>query len=165
MEQEGGVHSLPHHIVAAERKRQIADATRYFCSRTGLFDNSGSFYESNSVFVMFLNTGCNSENIRVEYDVSRVETHLLRQNSIGALTNLHLSLQCIGLPLFVEGHHHHGSAEAATYLRLVDKRFFSFLQRNRVDNTFPLQAFQTCFDHAEFGGVNHHRYPGNIGLG
>ncbi len=77
------------------------------------------------VVVMRFNTGRNGKNIGIENDVFRRETHLLRQDLVGATADLNLPLTGIGLSHFIKCHHHHGSPVAADKPGMMDKCGFA----------------------------------------
>ncbi len=151
MVQEHRVHSLTNGIVAAEREREVADAAADFGARAGSLDLAGGFYEVDRVFVVFLDTGGNGENIGVENDVRRVVAYFFDKDLVGALADVYFSLNRIGLALFVESHHHNGRTETAADFGLADKLADAFFHGNGIDDTFPLQAFQARFDHLKLG--------------
>ncbi len=113
---------------------------------------------------MLFNTGRHGEDIRVEDDVFRRETHLFGENFVGSAANFDFTRAGIGLPLLIKGHHHHCRAVATQKLRMMNKGFHALFHRNRVDDAFTLNALQPFFDNLPFGGVDHDWYTGNIRL-
>ena len=99
---------------------------------------------------MFLNTCGYCKNIRVKYDVVRLETDLFDQNLISTGTNLYFTFHRIGLTFFIKSHDDGCCTIFANDFSLFDKLFLAFFHRNRVDNTLALHTFQTRFDDVEF---------------
>ncbi len=64
------------------------------------------------VVVVLFNTGRHGEDIRVEDDVFRRETHLFGENFVGSAANFDFTLAGVGLALLIKGHHHHCRAVA-----------------------------------------------------
>ena len=93
------------------------------------------------------------------------KSELSDQDVVGALADLGLARERIGLAGLVERHHHHGRAVTPGDLRLVDEFLLAFLHRDRVHHRLALDAFQAGFDHGEFGGIDHDRDAGDVGLG
>ena len=69
MVQERGVHGLPNGVIAAERKRDVADAAAYAASRQRLLDLSARLNEREGVLVVLLNTCGDGKNVGIEDDV------------------------------------------------------------------------------------------------
>ena len=65
---------------------------------------------------MFLDAGGDRKNIRVENDVGRIEADFLGKDFVGALADLDLALDRVGLALFVERHDDDGGAVVAAQL-------------------------------------------------
>ena len=65
------MHGFAHGVVAAERKRNVADAAADFGQWQLCFDLPRRFNEINGVVVVFFNAGGNGQNIRIENDVLR----------------------------------------------------------------------------------------------
>ena len=54
---------------------------------------------------------------------------------------------------------------AQAELGLLDELLLALFQRNGVHNRLALKALQPGLDHRPFGGIDHHRNAGDIGLG
>ena len=93
------------------------------------------------------------------------KSELPDQDVVGALADLGLARERVGLARFVERHHHHGRAMAPRDLRLVDELLLALLHRDRVHHRLALDAFQAGLDHVEFRGIHHHGHAGDVGLG
>ena len=89
----------------------------------------------------------------------------LGQQLVGALADLDLALDGVGLALLVERHHDHRRAVAPDGLRLVQEIGFAFLEADRVDDRLALHALQAGFDHRPLRAVDHHRHARDLGLG
>ena len=114
---------------------------------------------------MLFHTCGNRQNIGVENNVERVHAHTTCQQRVCALRYRYAPLVCSGLPLFVEAHDHHGSSVPHHIAGMAEKHFFSFFQRDGIDDTLTLQTFQSCQNHLPVGGVDHDRHRGNIRFG
>jgi hypothetical protein len=95
---------------------------------------------------------------------SRRKADAVDQDVVGARGDRHLALERIGLARFVKRHDDDRGAVAAYELRMADKRVLALLERDRIDHRLALHAFQSGFDHREFGGVDHQRHAGDVGL-
>ena len=91
-------------------------------------DGARGLDEIDAVVLMLLDAGRDRENIGIEDDVLRREADLIDENFIGALGDREFALECVGLALFVEGHHHDGGAVAPDLARLVAEFLLAFLQ-------------------------------------
>ena len=89
----------------------------------------------------------------------------LHEQIVGALADRDAPLKRIRLAAFVKRHHDHRRAVAADQLRLVQKFFLAFLERNGIDDAFALQTFQAGFDDLPFRRVHHHRHLADVRLG
>ena len=164
MIQKHAVHGPAHRFVAAETERQVGNAARDMGVRATLADLGASLDEINAVVVMFLDARRHRENVGIEDDIFRREADAGEQ-FVGAFTDLDLAGSSVGLALFVEGHHHHGSAITQALLRLSEERRFAFLHADRIDDALAGQALQPGFDHRPFRGIDHHRHPRDVRLG
>ena len=147
VEQESGMHRFPYRVVPAERKRDITNAARHSGMRQVLLDPADRFDKIGRIVVVFLNTGCDSQDVRVENDVFRGEANLICKNPVSATANFDAAVERIGLSLFVEGHHDRSGTVLHNLAGMFPEWLFSFLQTDRVDDTFPLSAAETAFDH------------------
>ena len=111
---------------------------------------------------MLINPGPNRKDIGIKNNILRREPDFLHQQIVAALADLDLAFKRIGLSLFVEGHHHHGSTITLNQTGLFKKASLAFLKRNGIYNPLPLQTTKTSFQHTPFRGIHHHRDPGNI---
>ena len=73
-----------------------------------------------------------------------------------------LSLERVGLALFVEGHHDDRRAVAQNFARLFAEFRLAFLERNGIHDAFALNAFQAGFDDFPFRGIHHERHFGDL---
>ena len=121
--------------------------------------------KADAVAVVLLHAGRDGEDIRVEDDVLGREAYLIDQYVVGALADRRLALERVGLPFFIERHHHHRSAVAPHGACMIDERLLAFLERNRIHHRLALQAFQPGLDHRKLRRIDHHRHARNIGFG
>ena len=117
--EECRVHRLAHDIVAAEREGDVADAAADAREGQVVLDPFRRADEVHGVVVVLLDAGGDREDVRVEDDVLRREADLLRQDAIGALADLDLALEAVGLAALVERHHHHRRAVTTDQLGLA----------------------------------------------
>ena len=71
------------------------------------------FDEVLAVVVVLLEAGGNGEHVGIEDDVRRIDAGLFGQQPIGALADLDLARDGVGLALLVEGHHDHRRRRSA----------------------------------------------------
>ena len=114
---------------------------------------------------MLLDARGDGEDVGVEDDVLGREAHLIDQHAVGALADLDLAREGVGLALLVEGHDHGGGAVALDQLGLVLELLDAFLHGDGVDDALALDAAQPGLDHLPLGGVHHDRHAGDVGLG
>ena len=163
--EEHRMHRLAHAIVAAEGEGQVRHAARHMHVRQLGLDAARRVDIGAGIVVMLLDAGRDGEDVGIEDDVFGREADFLGQELIGAPADLELPLGRLGLALFVEGHHHHGSAVAAHFPRVFEKGPLAFLQADRIDHRLALHAFQACLDHRPFRGVDHDRHARDVRLG
>ena len=87
------------------------------------------------------------------------------QQLVGPAADRHLALDGVGLALLVERHHHHRGAVAQDLARVCEERRLSLLHRDRVDDRLALHALEASLDHVPLRRIDHHRHPGDVGLG
>ena len=118
-----------------------------------------------AVACVLFEPGSHGENVRIEDDVLGRETDSLREELVGAPADLGAALEAVGLPLLVEGHHHHRGAVLAAKARLAQELRLALLHRYRVDDRLALHALEAGLDHAPFRAVDHERHARDVGLG
>ncbi len=118
--QEHRVHGLAHGLVATEGEREVRDAARDVRQRHLLADLARGLDEVDAVAVVLFDAGRHGEDVRIEDDVLGREADLLGQELIGALANVDLALDGVGLALLVEGHDDDGGAVAQHLLRVIE---------------------------------------------
>ncbi len=163
--QEHGVDGLAHRLVAAEAETHVGHAARHLGTGQVLLDPARGVDEIDRVVVVLLDAGGDGENVGIENDVFRRKPHLIDQQAIGALADLRLALESVGLPLLIERHDHGGRAIAAQQPRLADELDLSLFHGDGVHHRLALHAAQPRLDHAPLGTVDHHRHTGDVGLG
>ena len=157
MVEERSVHGLTYRIVSSEGKRHVTDPTTYFRTRKVLLDPACCIKKVNCIFPVFLHAGCYRENIGIKNDVLVIELHLIHQNPVAPLTDLDASLVGIGLSILIKRHDHYCSTKFLDSFGLVDKFFFPIFQRNRIHDSFALNALKASKDDAPLGAINHNR--------
>ncbi len=163
--QKRAVHRLAHGVVAAKAEADVADAAADLRVRQVFLDPLRRADEVHGVVRVFLHAGADGEDVRVKNNVLRRNTDFLDQQIVGAAADFGAPLKRIRLAAFIKGHHHHGRAVAADQLRLVQKLFLAFLERNGIYDALALQAFQAGLDDLPFRGVHHHRHFADVRLG
>ena len=86
--EERRVHRLAHHVVAAEREREVGHAAAHLRPGAGPLDAARRLDERDGVVVVLLDAGGDREDVRVEDDVLGREADLLGEDAIGALADL-----------------------------------------------------------------------------
>ena len=81
------------------------------------------------------------EDIRVEDDVLGCKPHLLGQQAEGPLADTDTMVVVGGLPVLIKAHHDDRCAQPIDLPRLLQEHLLALLERERVDDTFPLQTF------------------------
>ena len=119
------------------------------------------------VVVVFLESGRDGEDVRVEDDVLGREADFSGQQVIGAGADLHSAGQCVGLPLLIECHDDRSRPVTAHQPRLAQELRLALLHADGVDDRLALHAFQPGFDHRPLRRVEHHvlRHPADVRLG
>ncbi len=156
------VHGLAHRVVAAERKRHIADAAADMHRGHALLDGGRGFDEIEAVAIVFLDARRHGEYVGIEDDVFGRKSDAFRQQPVGTFANRHLPIERVGLTLLVEGHDDHGGAIAHHLECMRQECFLALLQADRIDDGFALHAFEARFDHRPFGRIDHDGYARNI---
>ena len=114
---------------------------------------------------MLFNTSSHSQYIGIENDIMRIKAYLLRQYFISTGTYFNFTFKSICLSFLIKSHHHSGSSQFLYQTGMFYKFLLPFLQRNRIDNRFSLQTFQSGLNDFPLGRVNHDGYTGYIRLG
>ena len=99
---------------------------------------------------MLFQSGRDCEDIGIEDDVLGREPHRFGEQLVGARADLGATLEGIGLPFFIEGHHDRGGTVLPHEPRLAQEFCFPFLHADRVDDALALQALEPGFDDAPF---------------
>jgi hypothetical protein len=165
VEEEGGVHRLAHHVVAAERERQVGDAAADVRAGAPLLDQRQGVQERLRVAVVLGDAGGDREHVRVEHDVLRREPRRAGEQVVGAPADGDLALGGVGLALLVEGHHDDTGAVVADPAGLLEELLLALLEADRVDHALALHALQPRLQHAPARAVHHDRDPGHLRLG
>ena len=128
--EEHGVHRLAYVVVAAEREREVAHTAADMRSGQVGANPLRSAYEVERIVVMLAHAGSYGKHVRVEDDVERVHTHLLREQAVSTLGYLDASLVCGSLSFLVEAHHYDGGAVAHHVACMTEEHLLAFLQRD-----------------------------------
>src|SRR3990172_5693723 len=137
------VYRFAHRVVAAKREGDV----RYAAPHLGVghvgAEPARCLDEVAPVVGVFVDPGCDGEDVWVEDDVLGREFHLLGENPVAAPADLDAPFQRVGLPALIERHDDHCRAVTMRQLRLAHEFLLAFLERDRVHDTFALHAFQT----------------------
>ena len=156
------MHRFAHGIVTTEGEGNIGQAAASTGTRAAFFDFLHRFDKVDSIVVMLLHAGGDGEDIEVKNNVLRIHAHLFGENFKRALGDCDLVVLGRCLAFFIKRHDDDRGAVAHDFTSLRTEFVFAALKADRVDDTFPLDAFQTCFDHRPFRAVDHDRYFANI---
>jgi hypothetical protein len=162
--QEHRVDRLAHRLVAAEAEAHVADAAGHLGPPQVPLDPARRVDEVDRIVGVLFDAGGDREDVGVEDDVLGREADLVDQDAIGALADLRLARQRVGLALLVERHHHRGRTVAADQSGLALELVDALLQRDRVDDALALDALEARFDHAPLRRVDHDRHARDLGL-
>ena len=146
MKQEHGVHGFTNMVVTTERKRKVADTTRYFDLWIFLFQYTGGLNKINPIVVVFFQACGHCKNIEIKDDIRSRESYFFGEDFESTVANLDSFFQRICLPLLVKGHHDDRCTKASANDGLLNELFFSFFEGDGVHHTFTLYAFEPRFD-------------------
>ena len=113
---------------------------------------------------VLLDAGRDGEDVRVEDDVLRVPP-VCDEQLVGALADVHLPLDGVGLALLVERHHDDARAVALDPPRVLEELVLALLEADRVDDSLPLQALEAGLQHGPARAVDHDRDARDVRLG
>ena len=162
--EERRVHRLAHGVVAAEREAEVGDAARDLHPGAPLLDLPRSFDEGLGELSMLFDAGRNGKHVRVEDDVLRLPP-VGDEQLVGALADVHLPLDGVGLPLFVERHHDDARPVALDLPRVCQEFVLALLEADRVDDALPLQALEPGLEHRPARAVDHDRDARDVWFG
>ena len=128
MIQKSSVHRFAHGIVAAKRKRNIANAAADARTWQILFDPARRFNEIEGVITVLVQTRRDCQNIWIEDNIVRWKLGPLGQQIVSARADFAFALEGVGLALLIECHHDGGCAISPDELRMVQKFFFAVFQ-------------------------------------
>ena len=164
MVEKHGVHGFAQIVVATESEGEVAHTTAHMgTGQMGAYPFS-SAYEVEGICIVCLNASGYGEDIGVEDDVLRSHTYDIDKQMVGTLADGDAALIGVGLSLFVEGHDHDGSTEAAYLTGMGKERLFALLEGYGVDHALTLYALDGGCDDLPVGRVDHDGYAGDIGL-
>ena len=163
--QEHRVDGLAYRVIAAKRERHVGNTTGYQGMRKSGLDVVRGLNEIVTVVIVFLDTGRNRKDIRIEDNILRRKTDLPGQDFVGTCTNLDFTLSGIGLSFLVKGHDNGCGTVTPHQPGVVDEFFLAFLETDGVHHPLALDAFQACLDDVPFRGVNHDGHTGDIRFG
>ena len=155
MIEEHGIHSFANRVVTAEGKREVAHAAAHLGIRQIFLDPLHRPDIIHGIVVMLLDTGSDGQNVGVENNVFGRKVDFIHQQIISSFANGNFIFVSGCLSLFIESHHHEGCPVIFNLFGLFQKIGFPVFQTQRVDDSFPLYTFQSCFYHFPFGRVDH----------
>ena len=118
-------------------------------TREVLPDPACSPYEVYGIVIMLLHASSNGKDIGVEDNIERVHAYPACKNVICTTGYGYTPIVGGSLSLLVEEHDDDGSPESLYPPCLLHESLLALLQRYRVDDTFPLAAFQSRLDDIE----------------
>src|SRR4029077_944032 len=128
MKEERSMHRLAHGIITAKRKGNVTHSAADPCPGQIGLDPTDRLDEIDRVISMFVQTGSDSQNIRIENDVVRGKMNALGQEPVGALADFDAPLQGISLAFFVERHDDDGCAIAPNECGVTKKFLLAIFQ-------------------------------------
>ena len=164
MIEERRVHRLADLIISPETERNVGNAAAHLGMRQVRFNPPRGIDKVHRVVVVLLHAGRDGKDVGVENDVLGREPDLVHQNPIGALADADLLVKRSRLPVFVERHHYHRRAVFQHFGGVLAELLLAFLERNRVDDSLPLQALQSRLDHFPLRRVHHEGHLGDFRL-
>ena len=99
---------------------------------------------------MLFDASGNSENVWVEDDVLGWKANLINKDVVGSFTDTTFVFVGGGLTLFVEGHDDNGCTIVKDVSRVGSEGFFSFLERDGVDDALSLKVFEAFLNDFPF---------------
>ena len=113
--------------------------------------------EIDRIRVMLFNAGGDRQNIRIKKNVLGRKPDVPGQDRIRPRTDVDLALNGIGLPAFIEGHHHHGRPVTLDQVGPFLKDRFAFFEADRIHHAFALHASESGLNHRPLRTVDHDR--------
>mmetsp|Transcript_40315 Transcript_40315/g.34037 ORF Transcript_40315/g.34037 Transcript_40315/m.34037 type:complete len:307 (-) Transcript_40315:1461-2381(-) len=148
--EEDRVHSLANELKSSEREGKVRQPPRNFGTRANTDDFFSGLDEVHTVVVMLFHTSANSQDVEIENNIHRIEPHLGTNNQIvGALADAYFVFARRCLAFLVECHDDDGCSITLHELGVFDKKLFADLERDGIEETLALKAFETCNAHVE----------------
>jgi hypothetical protein len=152
-------------VVPAERERDVRDSARDLGAGEVGFDPPGGVDEVDGVIVVLLDAGGDGEDVGVEDDVVGVEADIVDEQPVGAFADADLVLVRRGLSALIERHDDGGGAVAQDGAGLLLEFRLPFLEGDGIGDALSLEEFESGLDDLPFRGIDHDRYPGDLGFG
>ncbi len=162
--QEHRVHRPANNFLAAEAEADVADPARCLGQREAPLQFADRLKELDRIVVVLHHPGADDEDVRVEYDVGRVESNLFGQQLVSAFADGHLALGDVRLPDLVKCHDHNCRAIALDQPGLFEELLFALLEADRVDDALALETLQSRFNNLPFRAVDHDWDLGKVRL-
>ena len=102
--------------------------------------------EVQSVVVVLLNACSHGKHIGVEDDIAWWKSDFIDQNVVGTTADVDFTFIGCGLSFLIKSHDDDSGSQTFNFTGMLDEQAFTFLQRDGIDNTFALHAFQSCTD-------------------
>src|SRR4029079_14333129 len=90
---------------------------------------------------------------------------LFDEQLVRTLTDLDLPRDSVGLTRLIKRHDDNAGTIAMDRARFLQEVRFPFLQADGIDDALSLHALKAGFQYRPLRAVDHHRYPGDLGLG
>ncbi len=155
--QKSGVHCLAHSVVAAKRKRNVADPTADTHARQVMFDPARCFNEIDRVIAVLLQAGRDRQDVRIENDVARGKMPLFDQQIVSARADIDFALKIVSLPSLIKSHHDSGRAVSSDRASMPQKFLLAVFQADGVHDGFSLHTLESGLDDGPLRTVDHDR--------
>ena len=165
MIQKYRVHCAAHRFVTAKRERNVGKTAGDMCAGKFFSDPRRRIDKCAPIIIVFFNAGRDRKDIGIKNDILGRKSDFFGKQFISARADAHFILSGFSLPFFVKGHHHCRRTIGKYRPSLFQKLLFAFFHRNRINDSFSLNAFQSGFDHFPFGRVDHDWHTSNVRLG
>ena len=162
--QKHRVNRLPHLLVPPKRKRHVTHAPAHLTIWQCLLNDPRRLHERHRVFPVFLHPRRDRKRVGIENNIARIKTDLFGQNVVRPGADRDPPLGRISLAFLVKRHHDHRRSIPQNQPSVLYELFFAFLEADRIDHPFALQAFESRFDDRPFRAIDHHRNPRDIRL-
>ena len=150
------MHRAAYQVVAAECKGEVGYAAGGAHAGQVFLDPAHRLDEIDGVTVVFGNPRPDGKDIDIEDDILRGNADP-REQAEGPLRDGGFPVIGGRLSLLVEGHHDHRRSQPVDLRGLFQKRLFTVLEADGVDDAFPLCVLEAGEDAFPVRGIDHQR--------